>query len=65
MSTNATTSNSQIGATGLTSNDSNLFIENHQDERVVLSERALLKLTWSIHSKTITGDTIMKTILRV
>lgn len=65
LGTNATTSNSQIGAIALISNDSNLIIENHQDERVVLSGSTLLKLKQSVHSKTITGDTIMKTILRV
>jgi hypothetical protein len=37
LSTNATTISSQIGAIALTSNDSNLAIENYQDERVVLS----------------------------
>jgi hypothetical protein len=35
LGTNATTSSSQIGAIALTSNDSNLVIENYQDERVV------------------------------
>jgi hypothetical protein len=43
LGTNATTSSSQIGAIALTSNDSNLVIENYQDERVVLSGGTLLK----------------------
>jgi hypothetical protein len=42
--TNATTTSSQIGAIALTSNDSNLVIENYQDERVILSGGTLLKL---------------------
>jgi hypothetical protein len=60
LGTNATTWSSQIGAIALTSNDSNLVIENYQDERVVLSGGTLLHLQWSIHSKTAAGGTIMK-----
>jgi hypothetical protein len=60
LGTNATTSSSQIGAIALTSNDSNLVIENYQDERVLLSGGTLLQLQWSIHAKTAAGDTIMK-----
>jgi hypothetical protein len=48
LGTNATTTSSQIGAISLTSNDSNLVIENYQDERVVLSGGTLLKLQWSV-----------------
>ena len=59
LGTNAITFSSQIGAIALTSNDSNLVIENYQDERVILSGGTLLKLQWSIHSKTSVG-TIMK-----
>ena len=60
LGTNATTTSSQIGAIALTSNDSNLVIENYQDERVVLSGGTLLKLQWSAHAKTTAGGTIMK-----
>jgi hypothetical protein len=60
LGTNATTTSSQIGAIALTSNDSNLVIENYQDERVVLSDGTLLKLQWSVHAKTAAGGTIMK-----
>jgi hypothetical protein len=60
LGTNATTSSSQIGAIALTSNDSNLVIENYQDEVVVLSGGTLLQLQWSVHAKTATGGTIMK-----
>ena len=60
LGTNATTSMSQIGAIALTSNDSNLVIENYQDERVVLSGGALLQLQWSVHAETADGGTIMK-----
>jgi hypothetical protein len=60
LGTNATTSSSQIGALALTSNDSNLVIENYQDERVILSGGALLQLQWTAHSKTVTGGTIMR-----
>jgi hypothetical protein len=60
LGTNATTSSSQIGAIALTSNDSNLVIENYQDERVILSGGTLLQLQWSIHAKTAAGGTIMK-----
>ena len=60
LGTNATTTSSQIGAIALTSNDSNLVIENYQDERVVLSGGTLLKLQWSVHTKTTAGGTIMK-----
>ena len=59
LGTNATTSSSQIGAIALTSNDSNLVIENYQDERVVLSGGTLLKLQWSVHTHR-AGGTIMK-----
>ena len=59
LGTNATTSSSQIGAIALTSNDSNLVIENYQDERVTLSGGVLLHLQWSIHVKTPNG-TIMR-----
>jgi hypothetical protein len=60
LGTNATTWSSQIGAIALTSNDSNLVIENYQNERVVLSGGTLLKLQWSVHAKTTAGGTIMK-----
>jgi hypothetical protein len=60
LGTNATTSSSQIGAIALTTNDSNLVIENYQDEIVVLSGGTLLKLQWSVHAKTAAGATIMK-----
>ena len=60
LGTNVKTSSSQIGAIALTSNDSNLVIENYQDEHVVLSGGTLLQLQWSVHSKTVVGGTIMK-----
>ena len=60
LGTNATTSSSQIGAIALTSADSNLVIENYQDERVILSGGTLLQLQWSVHAKTALGGTIMK-----
>ncbi len=60
LGTNATTSSSQIGAIALTSNDSNLVIENYHDERVILSGGVLLKLQWSVYAKTADGGTIMK-----
>jgi hypothetical protein len=60
LGTNATTSSSQIGAIALTSNDSNLVIENYQDETVVLSGGTLLQLQWSVHAKTAAGSIIMK-----
>jgi hypothetical protein len=60
LGTNATTASSQIGAIALTSNDSNLVIENYQDERVILSGGTLLTLQWSVHAKTAAGGTIMK-----
>jgi len=60
LGTNATTWGSKIGAIALTSNDSNLVIENYQDEVVILSGGTLLKLQWSIHAKTAAGDIIMK-----
>ena len=60
LGTNATTSNSQIGAIALTSSNSNLVIENYQNERVVLSGGTLLQLKWSVSSQTANGDTIMK-----
>ena len=60
LGTNATTSSSQIGAIALTSNDSNLVIENYQDERVVLSGGTLLQLQWSVHRRTSAGNVIMK-----
>ncbi len=44
LGTNVTTSNSQIGAIALTSNDNNLVIENYQDERIVLSGDTFLHL---------------------
>ncbi|CAF3374719.1 unnamed protein product [Rotaria sp. Silwood1] len=44
LGTNATTTSSQIGAIALTTNGSNLVIENQQDERVILSSGTLLKL---------------------
>jgi hypothetical protein len=59
LGTNATTTSSQIDAIALTSNESNLVIENYQDERVVLSGGALLQLQWSVYTKIPTG-TIMK-----
>jgi hypothetical protein len=60
LGTNATTSSSQIGAIALTSNDSNLVIENYQNETVILSGGTLLQLKWSVHAKTAAGGTIMK-----
>ena len=60
LGTNATSSSSQIGAIALTTNDSNLVIENYQNERVVLSGGTLLQLQWSEHGKTAAGGTIMK-----
>jgi hypothetical protein len=60
LGTNATTSSSQIGAIALTSNDSNLVIENYQNETVILSGGTLLQLQWSVHAKTAAGGTIMK-----
>jgi hypothetical protein len=60
LGTNATTTSSQIGAIALTTNDSNLVIENYQDEVVVLSGGTLLQLQWSVHAKTAAGGTIMK-----
>ena len=60
LGTNATTTSSQIGVIALTSNDSNLIIENYQNEQVILSGGALLQLEWSVHAKTAAGDTIMK-----
>ncbi|CAF3264826.1 unnamed protein product [Rotaria socialis] len=60
LGTNATTTSSQIGAIALTANDSNLVIENYQDERVILSGGTLLQLQWSTHAKTAAGGTIMK-----
>ena len=59
LGTNATTPSSNVGVIALTSRDSNLVIENHQDERVILSGGTLLQLQWSIHAKTAAG-TIMK-----
>ena len=63
LGTNATTNSSQIGAISLTSNDSNLVIENYEDERVVLSGGTLLQLQWSVHKKTSTGSIVMKAFL--
>ena len=60
MGTNATTTSSQIGAIALTTNDNNLVIENYQDEIVILSGGTLLQLQWSVHTKTVSGGTIMK-----
>jgi hypothetical protein len=60
LGTNATTTSSQIGAIALTSNDSNIVIENYQDERVIVSGGTLLQLKWSVHTKTSAGGTIMK-----
>ena len=60
LGTNATSSSSQIGAIALTSNDSNLVIENYPGERVILSGGTLLKLQWSVHARTAAGGTIMK-----
>jgi hypothetical protein len=59
LGTNATTTSSQIGAIALTANDSNLVIENYQDEIVILSGGTLLQLQWSVHAKTATGGVIM------
>ncbi|CAF1461879.1 unnamed protein product [Adineta ricciae] len=56
----ASTTSSQRGVIALTSNDSNIVIENYEDERVVLSGGTLLDLKWSVHSKTSTGASIMK-----
>ena len=63
LGTNATTTSSQIGAIALTSNDSNLMIENYPGETVVLSGGVLLQLQWSIHAKTAAGGTIMKAVV--
>ena len=60
LGTNATTTSSQIGAIALTADDSNLVIENYQDDRVILSGGTLLQLQWSVHTKTSSGGTIMK-----
>ncbi|CAF0854612.1 unnamed protein product [Adineta steineri] len=60
LGTNATSTSSQIGAIALTSNDSNLIIENYENERVILSGGTLLELKWSVHAKTLNGGTIMK-----
>ena len=60
LGTNATTWSSQIGAIALTSNDSNLVIENYQEEVVILSGGVLLQVQWSVHAKTADGGTIMK-----
>ncbi|CAF1401225.1 unnamed protein product [Adineta steineri] len=60
LGTNATSTSSQIGAIALTSTDSNLIIENYENERVILSGGTLLQLQWSVHAKTLTGGTIMK-----
>jgi len=60
LGTNANTTSSQIGAIALTTSDSNLVIENYQDESVILSGGTLLQLQWSIHAKTAAGGTIMK-----
>lgn len=60
LGTNATSWSSQIGAIALTSNDSNLVVENYQDEQVILSGGILLQLQWSVHTKTAAGGTIMK-----
>ncbi len=60
LGTNATTSSSQIGAIALTSNDSNLVIENYPGEIVVLSGGALLQLQWSVHAKTAAGGRLVR-----
>jgi hypothetical protein len=60
LGTNATTSSSQIDAIAIASNDSNLVIENYQDERVVLSGGTLLHLQWTAFAKTAASGTIMK-----
>ncbi|CAF4707697.1 unnamed protein product [Rotaria sp. Silwood2] len=60
---NATTRSSQIGVVALTSNDSNLIIENYQDERVVLSGGIRLNLQWSVYAKLSNGGTIMKSLV--
>ncbi|CAF0867668.1 unnamed protein product [Adineta steineri] len=60
LGTNATSTSSQIGAIALTSNDSNLIIENYENERVILSGGTLLELKWSVYAKKLTGGTIMK-----
>ncbi|CAF4888323.1 unnamed protein product [Rotaria sp. Silwood1] len=60
LGTNATTTSSQIGAISLTSNDSNLVIENYPGEVVVLSGGTLLQLQWSVHAKAAAGGRIMK-----
>ncbi len=60
LGTNATTTSSQIGAIALTSNDSNLVIENYPGEIVALSGGTWLQLQWSVHAKTAAGGTIMK-----
>ena len=55
LGTNATKFSSKIGAIALTSNDSNLVIENYQDEQVILNGGTLLQLQWSVHAKTAAG----------
>jgi hypothetical protein len=50
LGTNATTTSSQIGAIALTSNDSNLVIENYPGEIVALRGETLLQLQWSVHA---------------
>jgi hypothetical protein len=66
LGTNATTTtNSEIGAIALDRMDSNLVIENYQDERVILSGGTRLELQWSLHARTTTGGRIMKAQLPV
>jgi len=59
LGTNATTFSSQVGAIPLTSNDSNLVVENYPGEEVILSGGTLLQLQWSEYAKVGNG-TIMK-----
>ena len=51
LGTNATIFSSQIGAIALTSNDSNLVIENYPGEQVILSGGVLLELQWSEYGR--------------
>ena len=60
LGTNASSASSQVGAIALTSNDSNLVIENYPGELVVLSGGTLLQLQWSVHARKPDGNVIMK-----
>lgn len=60
LGANISSNISQLGAIALTNNDSNLIIENYQNEQVVLSGGILLNLHWSIYKTLSNGGTIMK-----